>query len=132
MRTHTSDRNRPDRSAETPAHIVAALADHDAAYRNAADLPHTTDAERATRADRLALVVARRAAWWGVLSTWTYLHSDKGAVYGRAAMIARAAEWDRARFWRDTAADWRARAERRPTSDAAGALSNWHELGVSA
>lgn len=132
MRTHTSDPDRPDRSADVPAHIVAAFVDLDTAYRTAADLLHTSDAERAIRADRLALVVARRAAWWGVLSTWTYLHSDKGAVYGRAAMIARAAEWDRARFWRDTAADWRARAEQRPTSDAAGALSNWHELGVTA
>ncbi len=38
---------------------------------------------------------------------------------------------DDARFWRETAADWQARAEHRPTSDAAGALSNWAELGVT-
>ncbi|WP_297651268.1 hypothetical protein [Pseudonocardia sp.] len=47
-------------------------------------------------------------------------------------MTAQYTEQDRARFWRDSAADWQARAERRPTSDAAGALSNWAELGVSA
>lgn len=33
---------------------------------------------------------------------------------------------------RRAAAGWQARAEQRPASDAAGALSNWHELGVTA
>jgi hypothetical protein len=132
MRPHTSDPDWPDRSAEVPAHVLAAFVDLDTAYRTAAALPHTSDTERAIRADRLALVVARRAAWWGVLSRWTYRHSDKGAIYGRAALAARRGEIDSARFWRDTAADWRARAEHRPTSDAAGALSNWAELGVTA
>ena len=36
-----------------------------------------------------------------------------------------------ARFWQETAQDWQARAEHRLTSDAAGALSNWAELGVT-
>ena len=36
-----------------------------------------------------------------------------------------------ARFWRETAQDWQARVDHRPTSDAAGALSNWRELGVT-
>jgi hypothetical protein len=47
-------------------------------------------------------------------------------------IIARLALRDDARFWTETAADWRARAEHRPTSDAAGALSNHADLGVVA
>ena len=38
---------------------------------------------------------------------------------------------DDARFWREAAQDWQARADRRPTSDAAGALSNHHELEIA-
>ena len=38
---------------------------------------------------------------------------------------------DDARFWREAAQDWQARADRRPTSDAAGALSNCYELEIT-
>jgi hypothetical protein len=53
-------------------------------------------------------------------------------VYGHAVIIARLALRDDARFWAETGADWRARAEQRPTSDAAGGLCNHADLGVVA
>lgn len=117
---------------EVPAHIGAAFDELREQYRHACALPHTTDTEHAERAERIAIVSARLAGWWGVLARWTYRGSGLDHLHGRAAFVARRAERDAARFWRDTAADWRARAERRPTSDAAGALSNWDELGVTA
>ena len=53
-------------------------------------------------------------------------------AHERAPEIAHRKALDDARFWRDTAADWQARAaDNRPTSDAAGALSNWAGLGVT-
>ncbi len=116
--------------AEIPAHIVAALDGLDAEYRAASALPHGSNVEHADRALCLARVCARRAAWWRVLARWTYwagLHH----LHGKAVSLAASRERDRARFWRDTAQDWRARADRVPTSDAAGALSNWDELGVT-
>lgn len=85
----------------------------------------------AVRAERLALLHARIAGWYVILLVGT----RDGSVpwlWRRTVITARQDARDRARFWRDTAADWRARAERRPTSDAAGALSNWSELGVTA
>ncbi len=101
-------------------------------YAAASAVRPTSDAEHAERAARLALACARTAGWWRVL-----LVGDRGTfavprVYRDAVIAAAHQERDRARFWRDTASDWRARAEKRPTSDAAGALSNWHELEVSA
>lgn len=97
---------------------------------DALGMPHVTDAEHAIRAARLALIAIRMSAWWGLVSKKAY--RDGHHLYGRAAVIAVHTEKDNARFWRDAAADWQARAEHRPTSDAAGALSNWHELGVTA
>jgi hypothetical protein len=117
--------------AEIPAHIVAALAELDDAYDVAALMPHATNVEHADRALCIARVCARRAAWWRVLAFWTY-RAGFHRLHGKAALTAGTKERDRARFWRDTAAEWRARADRVPTSDAAGALSNWHELGVIA
>jgi hypothetical protein len=98
-------------------------------------MPHRGNVENAIRAERLAVLAERNARWWGVLREWTFLRTRHGhtmpRVYGRAASAAQAHEIDNARFWRDIAADWRARAEHRPTSDAAGALSNHHELGIA-
>lgn len=93
------------------------------------------DAGLAERSRRLAVGHARLAGWWGVL-----IVSDRAAssmsvypalVYRVAVHHAQELARDQARFWRDTAEDWQARADGRPTSDAAGALSNWHELGVT-
>ncbi|OLT10143.1 hypothetical protein BJF78_29220 [Pseudonocardia sp. CNS-139] len=112
--------------------IITALNDLDKQHLDALALPYSTDLERAVRAERLAMICAREAAWWGLLARWSYLSGAVDAIHGRAALRARSKCRGDARFWRDLAADWRARAERRPTSDAAGALSNWRELGVTA
>lgn len=95
----------------------------------ASELPAASALDHAARADRLAVLHDRAARWWRVL----YRHSPHGVpfLYVSAVGSAELHERDEARFWRETAADWRARAERRPTSDAAGALSNWAELGVA-
>ncbi|MBW0113915.1 hypothetical protein [Pseudonocardia abyssalis] len=116
---------------EVPAHIVAALGALDDAYNAAAALPHRSNVEHAERALCLARVCARRAAWWRVLARFTY-RAGLHPLHGKAVVISAGTERDRARFWRDSAADWRARADRVLTSDTAGALSNWHELGVTA
>ncbi|OJY45022.1 hypothetical protein [Pseudonocardia sp. 73-21] len=115
------------------ARVTAALNACATDERVASDMPHRDNAENVARCARLALVSARTSAWWGVLARRAYhFPYAHGALLGKAAMNAQLTEHDRARFWRDCAADWQARAERRPTSDAAGALSNWAELGVSA
>ena len=103
-------------------------------YDHALGLPRGTAGEHAVRAGRLAVLFDRRARWWDVLAGWTYRRADWSVpfVYAHAAQGCAAKDRDMARFWRETAADWRARAEHRPTSDAAGALSNWDELGVTA
>lgn len=113
--------------------VTEALAACQVEQRAAYAMPHRGDWENVARSARLALICARIAGWWGVLARETYRQNGPHAlVFGHAAVVAEHAERDHARFWRDSAADWRARAERRPTSDAAGALSNWAELGVSA
>ena len=109
--------------------IAAAIDELDQQHRALVALPHTTDAHSAIRAARLALICARTAAWWGLLARYLSRDPQMHRLHLRAAVIAASDEKDRARFWRDTAADWQARAEHRPTSDAAGALSNWYERG---
>ncbi len=111
------------------AALAACKGDREAAYA----MPHRGDLENVARCARLALISARIAAWWAVLARETYRQGGPHALlFGQAVIVAEHAERDHARFWRDSAADWQARAERRPTSDAAGSLSNWAELGVSA
>ncbi|ODU07299.1 MAG: hypothetical protein ABS81_02045 [Pseudonocardia sp. SCN 72-86] len=89
-----------------------------------------SDLAHAVRAERLAMICARRAAWWQLLMARRH-RSGLSMLFTRAVIHAANQEQDRARFWRDAAADWRARAERRPTSDAAGAMSNHHDLGIA-
>lgn len=134
-----SDPWRPDArhgvsAGFVPAIVAAALERWQTAYQQAAAMPDGTDLDRAVRADRLAILADRRARWWGVLARWVYspAGSPTPTVFGEAAAGSEYDERDNARFWRDIAADWRARAGHRPTSDAAGALSNWDELGVTA
>jgi hypothetical protein len=79
----------------------------------------------------MALLCARRAGWWRVLLTDHRRTRALLPVHERATRTAHRKAREDFRFWRDTAADWQARAEQRPTSDAAGALSNWSELGVT-
>jgi hypothetical protein len=131
---HDTDRH-PDGHPGYLVKIAAAMEENERAYREAAKMPCGTDAEQAVRAARLALISARAGAWWGLLTKAIArdprMHSLYLRVYLRAAAMAEASEKSRARFWRDAAADWRARAERRPTSDAAGGMSNWQQLGVT-
>ncbi|WP_103382862.1 hypothetical protein [Pseudonocardia dioxanivorans] len=93
--------------------------------------PAYSDAGEAARSARLAMICARRAGWWRVLVR--RLRSDRFAphLFRLAAVEAAQRARTDARFWRDAAADWRARAESRPTSDAAGAMSNHHDLGIA-
>jgi hypothetical protein len=130
MRTRKHD-TKPTRT-DYVRRVAEAIAELDRHREDAMAMPHRTDAEHATRAARLALVGMRLSAWWGLLARDAYRDLHLHSLYGRAAVIAQHSEKDSARFWRDAAADWQARADRRPTSDAAGALSNWHELGVTA
>ncbi|SFO37798.1 hypothetical protein SAMN05216207_104915 [Pseudonocardia ammonioxydans] len=84
----------------------------------------------AARARRLAELHARRARWWAVLERDTARHLDVPLVFVEAVVIARCDAEREVRFWSETAEDWQARADRRPTSEVAGAMSNWHELGL--
>lgn len=114
------------------ARVEAALDLCEADQRQAIAMPHGSDRENAGRAVLIALTCARKAAWWRVLHRITVADPDVHRLYRLAVLAAAAEERDNARFWREMAADWAARAEHRPTSDAAGALSNWDELGVTA
>lgn len=112
--------------------VATATNDYYRQFQVVAATRPATDAERAERAERLAMICARAAGWWRVLVVGTRCDPGVHTVFRHAAIAAECQERDRARFWRDLAADWRARAEQRPTSDAAGALSNWAELEVTA
>ena len=92
----------------------------------------STDAGRAAYSAAMAVLTARRAGWWRVLLIDDRHTHQLHPVLAAAVRIAHGKAHDDARFWRESAADWQARADRRPTSDAAGALSNWHELVVTA
>jgi hypothetical protein len=124
----TPTTTNPNRAAA----LSALLAGYETTRRTILREPHSTDLDAAHRAERLALVSARITGAWRLIAAHAVTDHTIPAVFLRAAVIAECDARDDARFWRDTAADWRARAEGRPTSDAAGALSNWHELGVTA
>lgn len=137
MKPHTDDRNdRRSCAGYIPAMVERGLARADAEWHRIAQVTDGGDLDHALRAEQLAAVCARRARWWHVLARWAYRPATHGhdvhAVFGTAAHMARTRQLSDARFWSELAADWRARAEQRPTSDAAGALSNWDELGVTA
>ncbi len=117
---------------ERLAALSALLDGYETTRRAITREPHSTDLDAARRAERLALVSARITGVWRLIGAHVIGDHTIAAVFLRSAVIAECDARSTARFWRDTAADWRARAEHRPTSDAAGALSNWHELGVTA
>ena len=104
---------------------VATAIHQTSALRPGDDLAH------AARARRLAELHARRARWWAVLQRATIADFDIPRVYLTAVAIAQHSAADQARFWTESADDWTARAEHWPTSDVAGAMSNWHELGLT-
>jgi len=92
-------------------------------------MPRNTPLDWAARADRLAVLHDRAARWWRVLNR----HTSAGVPFVYIAAVGGAEHHEReeVRYWQESADDWRARAEQRPTSDAAGSLSNWAELGVA-
>ena len=85
----------------------------------------------AARSRRLAGLHARRARWFAVLERDTVRQHHIPLVYVQAVIAAVCSAERESRFWADTAADWQALIERRPTSDVAGAMSNWHELDLT-
>ncbi len=119
-------------SAQRLAGLSALLDDYQATRRALTQEPPRTDLDAARRAERLALICAQITGVWRLISAHVTSDRTLPVVLIRAAVIAECDARSTARFWRDTAADWRARAEHRPTSDTAGALSNWRELGVTA
>jgi hypothetical protein len=131
MNTTTTTRARGATNTARLAHLSALLSEHESTRRALYALPHSTDTEQAIRAERLAVVWARIAGVWRLIAAYAITDPTVPWVFRHAAVIAGCEARDDARFWRDLASDWRARAERRPTSDAAGALSNWAELGVT-
>jgi hypothetical protein len=132
MSTTDTTTNHTTTKAGRVVALSALLAGYQTTQRAILREPHGTDLDAARRAERLALIGARITGVWRLITAHAVTDHTIPAVYLRAAVIAEGDARDNARFWRDTARDWRARAEHRPTSDAAGALSNWHELGVTA
>lgn len=121
--------------AETPSGVAVRLAEQSITRLSAAILSvlghnPTDPAERAARALRLEQLHTRQARWWSVLARVSE-HRTVPFVYVNAAIRAGRQDEESARFWRDTAADWTARALGQPTSDCAGAMSNWDDLGVT-
>lgn len=87
-------------------------------YGEALTLPHTSYIEQARRAERLAQVCERRARWWGVLLRWVFSPScTLPWVFGAAVLDARRREEDDARFWRQSATDWRTEHSARVIAD---------------
>ena len=101
------------------------------AIRDTAPAPSGDLLGHAARARRLAELHTRRARWWAVLERDTVRNHAVPVVYVEAVVSAVLTAEREARFWTDTAADWTARAEALPTSDVAGAMSNWAELGLT-
>lgn len=131
--THdTNDDSNDDGTAAGTARAARELRALTAARNGVFATRAATDADWAVRCSVLALSHAREAGWWRVLVRVSAHDFDVPQVYVTAAVIAEGHARDQAKYWRECAGEWRARAERRPTSDAAGALSNWAELGVTA
>lgn len=128
MSTHTTHQH--DNRPPVTERVLAALDGLTDEFSTIATEAPDSDTAHALRADRLAIICARRAAWWNLLLTRPH-RDGMSRLFVRAVIHAAGQEQDRARFWRDAASDWRARAERRPTSDAAGAMSNHYDLGIA-
>ncbi|KAA1009641.1 hypothetical protein FVA95_28490 [Pseudonocardia sp. EV170527-09] len=111
--------------------VEAGLRRTDRAIRDTARPPAGDLLAHAARARRLAELHTRRARWWAVLQRDTATHHEVPVVYVQAVVTAVLDNERQARYWNDTADDWQALADRRPTSDVAGAMSNWAELGLT-
>lgn len=102
-----------------------------AVIRDTAPPPPGDPLAHAARARRLAELHSRRARWWAVLERSIVADHDMPIIHAHAAYAAVSVAEREARFWSDTADDWQARAEQRPTSEVAGAMSNWADLGLT-
>ncbi|OJG05572.1 hypothetical protein BG618_03171 [Pseudonocardia autotrophica] len=100
------------------------------AIRDTARPPAGDLLAHAARARRLAELHTRRARWWAVLQRDTATNQVP-IVYVQAVVTAVMENERQARYWTDTADDWQALADGRATSDVAGAMSNWADLGLT-
>jgi len=110
--------------------VEAGLRRASRAIRDTARPPTGDLLAHAARARRLAELHARRARWWTVLERDTATNGVP-VIYGEAVVTAVLDNERQARYWTDTADDWQALADGRPTSDVAGAMSNWADLGLT-
>jgi hypothetical protein len=76
---------------------------------------------KANRAERLAVLYEREAAWWLVLARWVWRsHPDGPRVFAQAASQTAYGHSERAAFWRDSASDWRRREAGLPVCSVIG------------
>ena len=117
----TTDRTPAYSRPEQPAHperrsivvrVSAALDQLTTDHHALVLLPYATPTGRAERAERIALLLAREAGLWGVLLT-DRTHLAVPPLYRRAFVTARERRRDDARYWRTSAAQWRAIAAER-------------------
>ncbi|MBN9755564.1 hypothetical protein Ae406Ps2_0264 [Pseudonocardia sp. Ae406_Ps2] len=94
-------------------------------------VPSLDPVAHAARARRLAALHTRRGRWWAVLERSIVADHDMPIIHAQAAYAAGSVAEREARFWSDAADDWQARSEQRPTSEVAGAMSNWADLGLT-
>lgn len=128
---HTTPVPPPLAATSTAARVEAALTALDRAFLTLERCPNGDDRGWAAYSTAMALICARRAGWWRVLLVEDARTRALHPLHLRAAQIAHEKAQQDFRFWRDTAADWQARADGEPTSDTAGALCNRTELGVT-
>jgi hypothetical protein len=84
------------------------------------DRPGTYQA-KAVRAERLAVLCEREAAWWLVLARWVWRsYPDGPRVFAQAASQTAYGHSERAAFWRDSASDWRRREAGLPVCSVVG------------
>jgi hypothetical protein len=101
----------PTVPVSVPVLVERAMHRNDHDRHRAFNLSHTTADENARRCAQLALIFARQERWWRVLANWTSrAESELPAIAGRAAIYAAAQAGSDARFWREMAQYWHARA----------------------
>lgn len=130
MNTHTAPATPADTVVQAARLVEAGLRRTDRAIRDTARPPAGDLLAHAARARRLAELHTRRARWWTVLERDTATNGVP-IIYVQAVVTAVLDNERKARYWTDTADDWQALADRRPTSDVAGAMSNWADLGYT-
>ncbi|KAA1011878.1 hypothetical protein FVA95_27545 [Pseudonocardia sp. EV170527-09] len=127
---HTTTEPTDARVVPVTRLVEAGLRRTSRAIRDTARPPAGDLLAHAARARRLAELHTRRARWWTVLERDTATNGVPG-IYVEAVITAVLDNERQARYWSDTADDWQALADRRPTSDVAGAMSNWADLGLT-